>query len=74
MISRTSLPSGVTTFWLAGGLLVSICVRLPPWRWIPAVLVGGLTDLFDNPWVVLGAVLVGGLPLLVVNALEARRR
>ena len=39
-----------------------------------SVLVGGLTDLFDNPWVVLGAVLLGGLPLLVVNALEARRR
>ena len=39
-----------------------------------SVLVGGLTDLLDNPWVVLGAVLLGGLPLLVVNALEARRR
>lgn len=41
--ARTSLPGGVTTVWLAGGLLVAVCVRLPPWRWIPAAVVGGLT-------------------------------
>lgn len=38
-----------------------------------SVLVRGLTGVFDNVWLVLAAVLLAGLPLLVANALEARR-
>ena len=40
--ARTNLHAGVSSFWLAGGLLVAVCVRLPPRRWIPAAVVGGL--------------------------------
>jgi len=39
-----------------------------------SVLLHGLTTVFDHAGVLLGTVVLAGLPLLVVNALESRRR
>lgn len=39
-----------------------------------SVLVHGTTTLFDNSWFVLATMLLAGGPLLVVNAVETRRR
>lgn len=39
-----------------------------------SVLLKGVTNVFDTVWFVLAAVLLAGVPLIVVNAMEARRR